>query len=83
MCISALTGGHNRADSRLRRAHDDVASGREEGVGVNDFQWQPSTTEVRHGNDLDCSVSVVFARWWRVGIFSLARITSGSAWLTA
>jgi hypothetical protein len=29
--------GHNRADTRLRRAHDDVASGKKEGCGLDEF----------------------------------------------
>jgi hypothetical protein len=35
------------------------------------------TTEVSHGNYLDCSRSVVFVGWWRLGIFPLERIASG------
>jgi hypothetical protein len=37
----------------------------------------PVATEVKYGNYFDCSLGVVFAGWWRLGIFSLARITSG------
>ena len=37
VCISALTGGHKRADSRLFLAHDDVASGKRESCGLDDF----------------------------------------------
>jgi hypothetical protein len=36
-------------------------------------------TEVKHGNDIDCYIGVVFARRWRLGIFSLARIAAGGA----
>jgi uncharacterized protein YjbJ (UPF0337 family) len=34
---------------------------------------------VRRGNHIDCSLGVVFARWWRLGIFSLAKLASGGA----
>ena len=37
VCTSALTGGHNRADSRIFLAHDDVASGKQESCGLDDF----------------------------------------------
>jgi len=33
----------------------------------------------RHGNPIDYSRGVVFTRWGRLGIFSLARIASGGA----
>jgi len=33
-----------------------------------------STSEVQHGNLIDCSFGAVFARWWRLGILSLARL---------
>jgi uncharacterized protein YjbJ (UPF0337 family) len=36
VCKSALTRGHNRADSRLLGAHDDVASGKQEGCGLHE-----------------------------------------------
>ena len=37
--------GHNRADTRLRRAHDDVAGGKKEGCGLDELssfllQWR-------------------------------------------
>jgi hypothetical protein len=35
--------------------------------------------EVRHGNGIDCPFGVVFAGWWRLGIFSLARIAPNGA----
>jgi hypothetical protein len=34
---------------------------------------------VRRGNHIDCSRGVAFARWWWLGIFSLASLTPGSA----
>ena len=37
MCTSALTGGHNRADSRIFLAHDDVASGKQESCDLDDI----------------------------------------------
>jgi hypothetical protein len=37
VCTNAQTRGHNRADSRLLRAHDDVASGKQEGCGLDEF----------------------------------------------
>jgi hypothetical protein len=45
VCTSALTRGHNRADSRFLRAHDDVACGKQEGCGWDEFssfllQWR-------------------------------------------
>jgi hypothetical protein len=39
--------------------------------------------EVKHGNYIDCFVGIVFAGWWRLGIFSLARIAPGGASQTA
>jgi len=37
VCTNAQTRGHNRADSRRLRAHDDVASGKQEGCGLDEF----------------------------------------------
>ena len=34
----------------------------------------PLTSEVQHGNRIDCARSAVLARWRRVGILSLARL---------
>ena len=34
----------------------------------------PLTSEVQHGNRIDCSFGTVFARWRGLGIFSLARL---------
>src|SRR5208282_175359 len=34
----------------------------------------PLTSEVQHGNRIDCSLGAVFARWRRLGILSLARL---------
>jgi len=31
----------------------------------------PLTSEVQHGNRIDCSIGAVFARWWGLGILSL------------
>ena len=42
----------------------------------------PLTSEVQHGNHIDCSRGAVFTRWWRLGILSLARLarTGGTRW---
>jgi hypothetical protein len=34
-------------------------------------------SEVQHVNYIDRSFGVVFARWWRMGIFALARLAFG------
>ena len=37
VCTSALTRGHNRADSRLGCVHDDIVRRKQEGCGLDEF----------------------------------------------
>jgi hypothetical protein len=50
--------------------------GRSEGVKWPVYKpvQLPLTSEVQHGNRIDCSVGSVFARWRGLGILSLARL---------